>query len=675
MTKATRLTFSSGSSDRRDVAAGRVGVLAQLAGDQAQRPDVEDVAVARDLGLDRLRRVHRGRREHQRRAVDELGLPLVVGAEGELRLLLGRQVEAEQLLVAADTRQVDDRLAVGRNRRRVVGKRVVGEVGDVARGGVEQEDVADGVAQARERDVAPARRNRRRLGLVHGLHREALLDVGRDDVLQDQRLLFFRAHEVRELIADRRPRHPRHGVPPAAGRRDVGKPHPLVEALGEVADDRAVLGGQQHDVQLLLAPVADHRGHQVARRRRLDREHRGVLRLLGVGRQVAPVVGRTFLVAERLEAILQVLLELLVELFGLELKGLFVRVFAAADDALAQREHELPDAFLAPLRLDELEHRVPEVVDQARIAEAAVPLELAHLRHGVGHGGIAHRHQVDGPPDARHVVRQALVHPQRHAAPDQGLRDDVELEDVRELVHDEPVEQVGRLVDGQHHAVAERLGKRAHAFLGGAGNDVLLLELAAGLEEDQGNLEREVVLQIGADLLVRAFRISGHPLEMLLDLGVVVDLEVIGGVDVPPEVVVPDLVLAEIRDVGRLGHGRQGAGEQQRRRQPCETSRQAARRARAHTGLLAGSNTESRGRGRNGWHLTVSHGLKPQPRIGQDSPRSKPRTSGWLSSDGGIRGKVGRIVIETGNPLRQKRTPAPGRPRNSPPGVRLMRAR
>ena len=87
------------------------------------------------------------------------------------------------------------------------------------------------------------------------------------------------------------------------------------------------------------------------------------------------------------------------------------------------------------------------------------------------------------------------------------------------------------------------------------GNDVLLLELAAGLEEDQRDLEREVVLQLGADMLVGALGVASHPLQVRLDLGVVVDLEVIGGVDAPLEVVVADLVLAEIRDVGRLRGG------------------------------------------------------------------------------------------------------------------------
>ena len=93
-----------------------------------------------------------------------------------------------------------------------------------------------------------------------------------------------------------------------------------------------------------------------------------------------------------------------------------------------------------------------------------------------------------------------------------------------------------------------RLGERADAFLRGAGDHVLLLELAAGLEEDERNLERQVVLQLGADVLIRAFGIAGHPFEVLLDLGVVINLEMVGGVDVPPEVRVADLVLAEIRD-------------------------------------------------------------------------------------------------------------------------------
>ena len=126
---------------------------------------------------------------------------------------------------------------------------------------------------------------------------------------------------------------------------------------------------------------------------------------------------------------------------------------------------------------------------------------------------------------------------------------------VRELVDDQAVEPVRRIVDRQHHALAERLGERADAFLRRAGNDVLLLELAVRLEEDERHLERQVVLQVGADLLVRALRVAGDALEVLLDLRVVVDLEVVGRVDVPLEGVVVDVVLAEVRDERRLRGG------------------------------------------------------------------------------------------------------------------------
>ena len=72
--------------DRRDVAGERIGELLQLTGLHVERPDVVDVAVARDLGIDRLVRIDRRRREHQRVVVDELGPAVVVGAERELRL-------------------------------------------------------------------------------------------------------------------------------------------------------------------------------------------------------------------------------------------------------------------------------------------------------------------------------------------------------------------------------------------------------------------------------------------------------------------------------------------------------------------------------------------------------------------------------------------------------------
>ena len=156
-------------------------------------------------------------------------------------------------------------------------------------------------------------------------------------------------------------------------------------------------------------PVID--GDEVARRRRLDRDRARVVRLLGIGREVLAVVGRPLLVAERLEAVFQIFLELLVELARRHLERFFVRARPAADGALAQREEELPDAVLAPARFDELVERVAEVVDQARAAEVAVAFHLAHARDDVGDRGVAHRHQVERIPDAALVFRAALRAP------------------------------------------------------------------------------------------------------------------------------------------------------------------------------------------------------------------------------------------------------------------------
>ena len=169
----------------------------------------------------------------------------------------------------------------------------------------------------------------------------------------------------------------------------------------------------------------------------------------------------------------------------MHLERFFVGARAAADGALAQREEELPDAVLAPARFDELVERVAEVVDQARVAEVAVAFHLAHPRDDVGDRRVAHGHEVERIPDAALVLGAALVHPERHVPADQRRRDDVVLEDVRQLVDDQPVEQVRREIDRQHHAVALAFGERQHAFRETARGDVLLLELAVGLEDDE----------------------------------------------------------------------------------------------------------------------------------------------------------------------------------------------
>src|SRR6185369_10225092 len=118
--------------------------------------------------------------------------------------------------------------------------------------------------------------------------------------------------------------------------------------------------------------------------------------------------------------------------------------------------------------------------------------------------------------------------------------------------------------------------------------DVLLLELAVRLEQNQLNFERQVVLQVGADLLVRAFRVARDAREVLFHLRVVIDLEVVGRVDVPLERVVMDLVLPEVGDERRLCGRYRGVGDDDEGGQQSQHGRREGRRvdARAHKQYL-----------------------------------------------------------------------------------------
>ncbi len=99
-------------------------------------------------------------------------------------------------------------------------------------------------------------------------------------------------------------------------------------------------------------------------------------------------------------------------------------------------------------------------------------------------------------------------------------------------------------------------GEGQHAFGRGAGRDVLLLELAVGLENDERHALGEVVPQVGADLLVGALRVARDPRQVLLVFGIEVDFEVVRLVRMPLELVVVNLVLAVVRrELGLLVNG------------------------------------------------------------------------------------------------------------------------
>ena len=208
-----------------------------------------------------------------------------------------------------------------------------------------------------------------------------------------------------------------------------------------------------------------------------------------------------------------------------------------------------------------------EVVDEARVGAVAVLLEARQLGDLVRDRGVAHRHEIEVVPEPALVVGEALVHPQGHLAVDEVARDEVELEDVGQLVGDQALQAVGRLVDGDHHPVARGLREGGHPFGHEPPEEVGLLELRVRLVEDDRDGEVDLVLEVGRDLLVPALRVGHDPGEVLLELGVVVHLEVRALVDPPREVVVVDLVLPVVRDELRVGLCRAERDEQRDGRQ------------------------------------------------------------------------------------------------------------
>ena len=245
--------------------------------------------------------------------VVELRAAFVGGAERELGLLLRVEVQAEQLLVAADPGVVDQIGAVARIRWPVIEEVVVGEIDDFLRLEAHGVDVAQGAAHGRESDGQSVGREMRRFRIVDRLHRDPVIDLQGQDVLDDQGPFLLGADEIRDTIAARRPRQPRHRVGALTAHRDVGEPVVHVEAVGQVADDRPVLARDQNDVDFAVLAVDGDDGDEIARGGRRDGEGLRVARLLRIGRQIASVVGRPLAIAERLEAILQVAFEGLVE--------------------------------------------------------------------------------------------------------------------------------------------------------------------------------------------------------------------------------------------------------------------------------------------------------------------------------------------------------------------------
>ena len=244
----------------------------------------------------------------------------------------------------------------------------------------------------------------------------------------------------------------------------------------------------------------------------------------------------------------------------------------------------LADHLIAPAPADEREERLAEAVreERVRIVRHLRDRRNVVLRHGVAHDDVGMR--VARP--LRHVLGHALHEPERRihrleraqAAARLAVPEDIELELVHHFVREHVLG--GAVVAGEEeeHPVAERLGDATHALAQVAGHEVLA-EIRARGEEHDRLLVAELPLERAREALVRAF---GHARDVHRDRrfgGIVVNREVLRLDDVPLEMRVLHLVLAELRREPRRGRAQQRGTGRETKEPPVHCAAPCASRA------------------------------------------------------------------------------------------------
>ncbi len=407
-----------------------------------------------------------------------------------------------------------------------------------------------------EDDLGAVGRERRIQLLIDARHGDHRLDLAVEGVQEQQLASALAADEKRQRVAVRC--HGQVHAADGAGRQPLRDDVLVVglEALREVLEELALAAGEDDDVGV-LAQRRD-RSAQVAGGEGPDRELGRLV--LGQPHAVAEVDGLALLGQDLDVALAQVPPEADVELLGRDVERALEDPVHSGAELAAVLEHEVAHAVLAPLGLDEVEDRVAEPV-----GEEAVDAALGDFGHLVGEDRVAQDHLVLAglvvPEVGRHAFREPLRRVRSQRPQEVAAEENLELEDVGQFVRDELGELDVGQVHRKHHPVSSGQGEGPDAFRDEVGQRVGLLELRVRRVIDDvdrlGNLE----VQVARDLVVRAFGVGGDLLQRDLLPVVEVDDEVRRPVDLPGELVVDDLVLAEIRVVGRDDLTRGGSGE------------------------------------------------------------------------------------------------------------------
>ena len=243
------------------------------------------------------------------------------------------------------------------------------------------------------------------------------------------------------------------------------------------------------------------------------------------------------------------------------LPALIERLHVHVDEALQQPVRAgllVPDAEQAADLLrtevggDILHQAVALLVGQERIGQV-VPARVHDLQGDelVGEDGVAQHHLVDGVHLFGRVFGEALHDPRRRPgnrvgdAPHRPPVDDVVLEDVGQLVHEDIAKVVQIAVEGNDHAVAQGLGEAGHARRQKGLDDVGLLEVVVRFEDDDRRLGGQFVAHHRTDVVVALLEIADGAFGEAFKLGLEQQIQVLALHPPGIEVAIADLVLAE----------------------------------------------------------------------------------------------------------------------------------
>ncbi|HRQ77507.1 MAG TPA: hypothetical protein PLY94_02835 [Gemmatimonadaceae bacterium] len=493
-----------------------------------------------------------------------------VGLEVEHGDLPLAELERLEVRLRAALRREGDPAAVRRPRGLQVAVHVVRQLPQVAAVGVDHIQVGHPVREAREHDAPPVGRpggadHRDELRLQPPVRAVAPHVVDVEDVLA---VALRREGEVAAVRRERALRVAVAQLLVLGVERALREPRLALAGVGvgevEVEEDLGAQQRAQRD-EGDVAAVGRERGGHVD----VDEAARAALR-----EQRLRIAPRPLQLGDaRQEGRLHVLLPFLAEV-------LEVGAGVAAEGAFdAQRDggaHHLADHLVAPAAGD---------VGPEGFAEAVGEEQVRPLRHLLDAGdvaverGVAH-HGVGGvvAGAVRHVLGHPLHKPQRrlHAAEVLQARagaaagEDVELEDVHHLVRERVLALPHIAGEEEHIALAQRVGDAERAFARVA-DDVVLGELVARAPDDDRLALAELVAEDAAQALIGALGHLAGVARDFFQLRVVVHVEVRRAEDLPAELAVLDLVLAEVRAhlrVERRRGERGGGGEEGDSEQP-----------------------------------------------------------------------------------------------------------